>query len=81
MVLTHDWIEGTKNGTYPGAAGGVSFAHPVGYNTGTNQNASGGTTPPLQSWGPTSDSFFSLPGDVGPLKEPGSTLPPTMSTT
>ncbi len=64
-ILTHSWLEGTANYTFPGAAGGVSSAHPIGYNTGPNQNASGGTTAPLQSWGPNSDSFFSLTVDAG----------------
>jgi len=63
-ITTHDWLEGTvEYAAYPGAAGGMSYAHPVGYNTGPNQDASGGTTPPLQTWGVTSDSFFSALGD------------------
>ncbi|HUW85235.1 MAG TPA: DNRLRE domain-containing protein, partial [Phycisphaerae bacterium] len=62
-ITTHDWIEGTVDYNYPGAAGGVSFAHPIGYNTGPEQDASGGTTPPLQTWGVGSDSFFAALGD------------------
>lgn len=67
QVLTHDWQEGIGTGAYPGAAGGVSFAHPIGYNTNYNRNAADGSTAPLQSWGPNSDSFFSTAEDVGPL--------------
>ena len=74
MILTHDWTEGTGTGwgSYPGAAGGVSFAHPNGHNTAANQNSSGGTTTPLQSWGPSSDSFFSMSTDVGTIQTPSS---------
>jgi hypothetical protein len=69
QVLTHDWQEGvgTGDGMYPGLAGGVSFAHPVGYNTNANRNANDGTVAPLQSWGTNSDSFFDITQDVGPL--------------
>lgn len=56
-IFTHDWIEGAMVGNYPGAAGGVSLAHPIGYNTGANQNSSGGTTPPLASWGDGTQTF------------------------
>jgi hypothetical protein len=71
-ILTHSWLEGTANYTFPGAAGGVSSAHPIGYNTGPNQNASGGTSAPLQSWGPSSDAFFSLTVDAGSPITPSS---------
>ena len=61
IVLTHDWTEGTGTadlGSYPGAAGGVSFAHPIGYNTTASRNASNGTTPPLQKLGPRIQQFL-----------------------
>jgi hypothetical protein len=64
QVITHDWMEGTSStGGYPGAAGGVSYAHPMGHNTSASQNTNGGTSIPLQSWGVNSDSFFSPAGD------------------
>ena len=50
----------------------MSFAHPNGHNTAANQNSSGGTTTPLQSWGPGSDSFFSMSTDVGTIQTPSS---------
>ena len=56
-------------GSYPGAAGGVSYAHPIGYNTGPYQNASGGGTAPTQSWGTTNDQFFSMATDVGTVAD------------
>jgi hypothetical protein len=67
QLVTHDWIEGTGmgDGSYPGAAGGISYAHPAGHNTSSNQNANGGTTAPLASWGVNSNSFFSPAGDGG----------------
>ena len=53
-VTFSDWIEGTKNGSWPGASGGVSGAHPMGYNTGPNQTAGGApaplNTPGFASW-------------------------------
>jgi len=61
-VASHDWVEGTKDYAYPGAAGGCSYAHPIGYNTGPNQNAAGGTSAPLQSWG-DGTQFFSPAND------------------
>ncbi len=66
QVLTHDWLEGTSTGGYPGAAGGVSSKHPIGYNTAANRNADDGTTPPLASWGIGSDSSFNKSVDGGP---------------
>jgi hypothetical protein len=72
MVLTHNWTEGTKDYSCPGAAGGVSYAHPIGSNPGAHQNASGGTTEPLQSWGVNNDSFFSPSVDMGPVTAPSS---------
>ena len=51
MVLTHAWSEGVGSYTYPGATGGVSFAHPSGTNTGPNQNATGGGTAPAADLG------------------------------
>ena len=47
------------------AAPGVSFAHPMGLNTNANQNASGGTTAPLQSW--ANNDYFNSSKDVGAL--------------
>lgn len=72
-VTTHEWLEGTQDGAFPGAAGGASWAHPAGFNTGSNQNASGGTSPPLTSWGPGSDSRFAAAddGDMEALAKPG----------
>ncbi len=49
-VTSSDWIEGTQNSAYPGAAGGASFAHPMGRNTNQNQDADGGTAGPLHTW-------------------------------
>ncbi|HUW84478.1 MAG TPA: Calx-beta domain-containing protein, partial [Phycisphaerae bacterium] len=72
-VVTHDWIEGLGEVEwtyYPGAAGGVSYAHPIGYNTGPYQNASGGTEAPTQSWGSASDSFFDIAVDAGTAQDP-----------
>ena len=46
----------------------MSYAHPIGYNTGPYQNASGGATAPTQSWGSTNDQFFSMSTDVGPYR-------------
>jgi hypothetical protein len=40
-VTTSDWIEGSQAGGFPGPAGGVSGAHPMGFNTGTFQAADG----------------------------------------
>ena len=40
-VTSSDWIEGTASSGYPGAAGGVSGAHPMGFNTGPYQTANG----------------------------------------
>ncbi len=77
QIMTHDWIEGTKTGgygVYPGAAGGASHAHPMGYNTGPNQDASGGYTGPVASWGVNSNAFFSPAGDganVAPVVNAG----------
>ncbi len=61
-ITSSDWIEGTCTGQYPGAAGGASFAHPMGYNTSLNQNASGGTTAPLQTW--ANNDYFAIAKDV-----------------
>jgi hypothetical protein len=61
-IISSDWIEGTQTGGYPGAGGGLSAAHPMGYNTGADQNASGGTTPPLQSW--ANNDYFDFSKDV-----------------
>lgn len=72
MVLTHNWTEGTKAYSCPGATGGVSYAHPIGHNPGAHQNTSGGTTAPLQSWGVNNDSFFSPSVDMGPVTAPSS---------
>ncbi|MCG3180687.1 MAG: hypothetical protein BIFFINMI_03050 [Phycisphaerae bacterium] len=61
-ITTHDWVAGTGTGGYPGttdpSTGGVSFAHPIGFNTAALRNAENGTTAPLASWGPNSDSYF-----------------------
>ncbi len=40
-ITFSDWIEGTCSGGFPGATGGVSGAHPMGYNTGAYQTADG----------------------------------------
>jgi hypothetical protein len=72
IVLTHNWIEGTKDYSCPGAAGGVSYAHPMGYNTQAHRNAADGTTEPLQSWGVNRDGFFSSTVDMGPVTNPSS---------
>lgn len=69
-VVSNDWDEGNKTGTYgdypgkdltgsggPGPAPGVSYAHPSGLNTTGNQDADGGTTGPRQSWGDGNDFF------------------------
>lgn len=40
-VTSSDWIEGTATGGFPGAAGGVSGAHPQGHNTDAYQQADG----------------------------------------
>ncbi len=40
-ITFSDWIEGPSTGGFPGAAGGVSGAHPMGYNTGAYQTADG----------------------------------------
>lgn len=61
-VTFSDWIEGTATGAYPGSAGGLSAAHPMGYNTSQNQDADGGTTGPLQSW--ANNDFFDVSKDV-----------------
>ncbi len=50
---------------FPGAAGGVSAKHPVGYNTTANRDADNGTTGPLASWGTDSDTTFSPANDGG----------------
>lgn len=65
QLLSHDWIEGTKDNTYPGAAGGASFTHPAGVNTTANRNAANGTATPWASWGAGSDSNFSPANDGG----------------
>ena len=46
MIYTHDWIEGTMNRDYPGAAGGITSWAPIAYNTDMFQTPSGapGTT-------------------------------------
>ncbi len=75
-VTTHDWLEGTNTGGFPGAAGGVSDKHPIGYNTTANRDADNGTTGPLASWGPNSDSTFSPTNDGG-VAANGSTWGPT----
>ncbi len=41
LVTTSDWLEGTANNGFPGAAGGVSAAFPIGYNTNAYQTADG----------------------------------------
>ncbi len=64
-VTSSDWTEGTKNGGYPGAEGGASFAHPNGKNTGADQNADGGTEPPLQSW--ANNDYFNVANNVSVL--------------
>ena len=64
QIVTHDWVEGASNGTYPGASPGVSLAHPVSTCTGPSQNADGGTMPPLQSWAATANNFFDPAVDV-----------------
>lgn len=61
-IKTHAWIEGALDAVYPGAAGGVSHAHPVGYNTTYNRNASGGTSQPWMSWG-NGTQFFDPAND------------------
>lgn len=61
-ITTHAWIGGTFDAGYPGAAGGVSHAHPIGYNTTYNRNASGGTSQPLMSWG-NGTQFFDPAND------------------
>ncbi len=76
MVLTHSWTEGTgatDMASYPGAAGGVSFAHPNGKNTGPDQDANGGTTGSLQTWGAASNAFFDITLDAGTSLPPSST--------
>lgn len=40
-ITTSDWTEGSGTDTYPGAAGGVSGAHPTGYNDNSYQHADG----------------------------------------
>ncbi len=74
-ILTHAWTEGpgtVDGGSYPGSAGGVSWAHPNGHNTGPNQDANGGTTGALEDWGPSSNSFFSTSADCGAMVTPSS---------
>ncbi len=61
-ITSSDWIEGTGTPAYPGAAGGLSAAHPMGYNTGPNQDADGGTTGPLQTW--ANNDYFAVAKDV-----------------
>ena len=72
MILTHDWIEGTTNWDYPGAAGGITYWAPIGYNTNFNQNPSGGGSQPWGGWGPNSDSGLDMAVDGGPLVNPSS---------
>lgn len=65
-VVTWPWAEGNKYENYPGLSGtgippaapGASHAHPIGLNTGPNQDAGGGTSGPRQSWGPGGTNFF-----------------------
>ena len=64
-VTSTDWIEGVQTEGFPGAAGGASFAHPMGHNTDTNQDANGGTTGPLQSW--ANNDYFGMAKDVSSL--------------
>ncbi len=66
-VTSSDWIEGTgtTDGYFPGAAGGASFAHPQGHNTGANQDTNGGTTGPMQSW--ANNDYFGVTKDVSAL--------------
>ena len=70
MILTHDWIEGTTNYDYPGAAGGITYWAPIGYNTYFDQNPSGGASQPWGGWGLNSDSGFDMSVDGGPLVNP-----------
>ena len=49
-MISSDWTEGNKTGSFPGSSGGASFAHPNGKNTAANQDANGGTTGSLKSW-------------------------------
>jgi len=65
-IVTHDWLEGTKDSDFPGPAGGASCSHPWGFNTASHRNATDGTDPPLTSWGPGSDSRFdaAVDGDM-----------------
>ena len=72
MILTHDWIEGITNWDYPGAAGGITYWAPIGYNTDFNQNPSGGSSQPWGGWGPNSDSGLNMAVDGGPLVNPSS---------
>ena len=81
MILTHDWIEGTKVSDYPGAAGGITYWAPIGYNTNFDQNPSGGGTLPWGGWGPNSDSGFDMAVDGGPLVNPLPLRKATMSLT
>lgn len=69
-VVTRAWSVGNKNGAYPGstntspAARGVSWAHPSGINSNANQNADGGTTQPLRSWGRAGTNVFTWGADT-----------------
>ncbi len=76
VVLTHDWTEGpgtTDMISYPGAAGGVSYAHFNGRNTDAFQDANGGTTGPQQTWSASSNAWFDITIDAGSPLAPSST--------
>jgi len=66
-IFTHDWLEGAMLGTassaYPGAAGGASRSHPMGYNTGPYQDAAGGT-PATTTWGLAGNTRFDYANDT-----------------
>jgi hypothetical protein len=56
-IKSHNWVEGTKNGAYPGAdpaAEGVCYAHPAGLYTAPSGAA---------GWGPNSDTMLDLTGN------------------
>ena len=66
---------------YPGAAGGITYWAPIGYNTDFNQNPSGGCSQPWGGWGPNSDSGLDMAVDGGPVVNPSSTREATTSLT
>jgi hypothetical protein len=67
QVISQDWNEGNKIGSYPGlptAAVGASWAHPRGLNTSYDQAADGTPSAGAGSWGIAGNVKFNAASDV-----------------